>query len=205
MRSHLKPALLLGSILAAGPLVPATQAESAPPAGTPAQRQHAEQLSQLPPVPASRGVQVDNSGRKEKGHASFYGNQFSNRKMADGNRMKPDSNVAASKQLPLGSVAKVTNLSNGKSATVKVEDRGPYVNGRVVDVAPKVARDLGMNEKGVVPVVVAPITVPDKDGSIKLGAGAAEASDKEVKDAVQTTAALRGLGPQPSSEADASR
>jgi rare lipoprotein A len=125
--------------------------------------------------------------------------------MADGQRMNPNTNVAASKQLPLGSVAKVTNLSNGKSATVKVEDRGPYVDGRVVDVAPKVAHELGMHEKGVAPVVVAPITVPNKDGSIKLGAGAAEASDQEVKDAVQTTSALLGRGPQTPSDTEASR
>ena len=48
--------------------------------------------------------------------------------------MNPNSNVAASKTLPLGSVAKVTNLENGKTATVRIEDRGPYVNGRVVDL-----------------------------------------------------------------------
>src|SRR6185437_5901829 len=189
--------LLLGFVLAGAPLISTAQADSTRPADNPAQREHAEKLSQLPPVPASHGVQVDHSGRKEKGHASFYAHKFSNRKMAAGRRMNPNTNVAASKQLPLGSVAKVTNLANGKSATVKVEDRGPYVDGRVVDVAPKVAHELGMKEKGVAPVVVAPITVPTKDGSIKLGAGAAEASDKEVKDAVQTTAALRGLPPQP--------
>jgi rare lipoprotein A len=198
-------AVLLGAVLAGAPLIPAAQAESSPPASNPAQREHAEKLSQLPPVPASHGVHVDHSGRKEKGHASYYAHHFSNRKMADGRRMNPNTNVAASKQLPLGSVAKVTNLANGKSATVKVEDRGPYVDGRVVDVAPKVAHELGMKEKGVAPVVVAPITVPTKDGSIKLGAGAAEASDKEVKDAVQTTAALRGLPPQPQPETEASR
>jgi rare lipoprotein A len=182
-----------------------SSAEQASATDDPAQRQHAEQLSQMPPVPASHGVHVDNSGRKEKGHASFYADKFSNRKMANGRRMNPDTNNAASKQLPLGSVAKVTNTANGKSATVQVEDRGPYVDGRVVDVAPKVAQELGMREKGVAPVVVAPITVPAADGSIKLGAGAAEASDKEVKDAVQTTAALRGLGPQPQSETEAGR
>ena len=65
--------------------------------------------------------------------------------------MNPNSDIAASKTLPLGSVAKVTNLDNGKTATVKIEDRGPYVNGRVVDLAPKVADQLDLKQKGVVP------------------------------------------------------
>jgi hypothetical protein len=62
-----------------------------------------------------------------------------------------------------------------------------------------------MKEKGVVPVVVAPITVPTKEGQIKLGAGAADATKQEVEDAVKTTATLRGLPPQPQPETEASR
>lgn len=170
-----------------------------------AQRQHAEELNRLPPVPASRVVRIDHSGRKEKGRASYYGHYFDNRKMADGHRMNPNTNIAASKQLPLGSVAKVTNLENGKSVTVKVEDRGPYVEGRVVDLAPKAADVLGMRKEGVVPVVVAPITIPTKDGSIRLGAGAANASPAEVQKAVETTEALRGVQPGTQEEREASR
>jgi rare lipoprotein A len=98
--------------------------------------------------------------------------------------------VAASKTLPLGSVAKVTNLENGKTATVNIEDRGPYVKGRVVDVAPKVAEDLDLGKKGVAPVVVKPITLPQADGGVRLGAGAAGASPVEVSEAVQMTKQL---------------
>ena len=104
--------------------------------------------------------------------------------------MDPNSKVAASKNLPLGSVAKVTNLENGKTATVRIEDRGPYVHGRVVDLAPKVADQLDLKEKGVVPVVVKPITIPKADGGVKLGAGAAEASSEEVTEAVEATKQL---------------
>jgi rare lipoprotein A len=70
-----------------------------------------------------------------------------------------------------------------------VEDRGPYVDGRVVDLTPKVADELDMKKVGVTPVVVAPIAVPQPDGAIKLGAGAAEADPKEVDKATQETAA----------------
>jgi rare lipoprotein A len=114
--------------------------------------------------------------------------------MADGRRMNPNSNVAASKNLPLGSVAKVVNLDNGKTATVKIEDRGPYVSGRVVDLAPKVANQLDLKEKGVVPVEVKPITLPQADGGVRLGAGAAESSPQEVAQAVRTTKELTGSG-----------
>src|ERR1700760_1710592 len=99
MRTYLRVTLLLGAVFFVCPRIPPAQADSVPPAADPAQRQHAEELSQMPPVPASHGVHVDNSGRKEKGHASFYAQKFSNRKMANGRRMNPDTNNAASKQL----------------------------------------------------------------------------------------------------------
>jgi rare lipoprotein A len=65
----------------------------------------------------------------------------------------------------------VTNLDNGKSAVVEIRDRGPYVDGRIVDVSPHTARQLGMQQQGVAPVEVAPIEVPQADGSVKDGAG----------------------------------
>jgi rare lipoprotein A len=83
----------------------------------------------------------------------------------------------------------VTNLKNGKSAVVLVEDRGPWIVGRVVDVTPKVAGELGIREAGVAPVVVAPIAVPQKDGEVKLGAGAADASPQEVEQATAEASA----------------
>ena len=94
--------------------------------------------------------------------------------MADGSRFHPNSDAAASKSLPLGTVARVTNQQNGKTAVVQVEDRGPHVGVRVLDVAPKVADHLDMKKAGVTQVVVAPIAVPQPNGAVKLGAGAAE-------------------------------
>lgn len=91
--------------------------------------------------------------------------------MADGTRMNPNANIAASKTLPLGTTARITNLESGKSEVVEIRDRGPYVGGRIVDVSPKVAEKLEMKKDGVAPVVVKPITVPQPDGSVKTGAG----------------------------------
>jgi rare lipoprotein A len=160
------------------------------PAEAPGAKQEAERLDMLPPVPAGRSGRVDQSGRKVKGRASFYAARFAHRKMADGRRMNPNASVAASKTLPLGSVVKVTNLDNGKTAMVQIEDRGPYVNGRVIDLAPRAADQLDIGHKGVVPVEVKPITLPQADGTVALGAGAADASADQVRRAVEVSEAL---------------
>jgi rare lipoprotein A len=160
------------------------------PAESPGAALEAQRLNKLPPVPAGRAGHVDQSGRKERGKASYYASRFGHRKMADGRRLNPNANVAASKTLPLGSVVKVTNLENGRTATVQIEDRGPVARGRVVDLTPKVAGDLDIRHKGVVPVEVKPITLPRPDGSVALGAGAAEASPGEVHRALEVTKEL---------------
>ncbi len=159
-------------------------------ADTPGAKQEAKRLNELPPIAPAPAGHTDQSGRKEAGRASYYAKKFNNRTMANGRRMNPNSDIAASKTLPLGSVATVTNLENGKTATVKIEDRGPYVNGRVVDLAPKVADQIDLKEKGVAPVVVKPITLPQPNGEVKLGAGAADASPSEIKQAVADTKEL---------------
>jgi rare lipoprotein A len=81
--------------------------------------------------------------------------------------MKPDSHVAASKTLPLGTKAKVISLKTGKSDVVDVEDRGPYVDGRIIDVSPKTAEKLDLKKPGVVPVEVKPLIVPQQHGDAK--------------------------------------
>jgi rare lipoprotein A len=162
------------------------------PADAPGAKQEAERLNKLPALAPATAGHIDHSGRKQAGRASFYSHHFANHKMADGHRMNPNTDVAASKTLPLGSVAKVTNLQNGKTATVKIEDRGPYVGGRVVDLTPKVADQLDLTGRGVAPVEVKPITLPQRDGEVKLGAGAAEASPQEVHQAIEATKQLTG-------------
>jgi rare lipoprotein A len=92
--------------------------------------------------------------------ASYYADFFAGRKMANGEPMRPQSNNAASRTLPLGTTAIVTNLENGRSAEVEIKDRGPYVVGRIIDVSPGTARELGMLEDGVVRVEVVPLSVP---------------------------------------------
>src|SRR5471032_2199956 len=109
------------------------------------------------------GHHLDRSGKTRKGKASYYGRRFHGKKMANGETMRPDSNAAASKTLPVGTVAKVTNLDNNKSEVVVVKDRGPYVDGRIIDVTPKTADKLDMKEQGVAPVAVTPLKLPPRN------------------------------------------
>jgi rare lipoprotein A len=102
--------------------------------------------------------------------------------MANGAPMDPKANNAASRTLPLGTTAKVTNVETGKTAVVTIQDRGPYVDGRVVDLSPGTAAKIGLTPReGVTKVVVAPITVPLPDGKVKVGAAAHEPLDKPDK------------------------
>ncbi len=156
--------------------------------------QEAAKLNQLPPVPVPRSEHppVDHSGRNETGKASYYADHFDGKKMANGERFSPTASVAASKTLPLGTTAKIVNLNTGKSATVTVQDRGPHVDGRVLDVSPKVASQLDMKHHGVASVEVKPIAVPQPNGTVKLGAGAADVSPQQRQAAVKTTESLTG-------------
>jgi rare lipoprotein A len=111
---------------------------------------------------------LDRSGKKRVGTASVYAHRFVGRKMADGTRMAADDDNAASKTLPLGTTAKVTNLKTGQTATVTIQDRGPYVKGRIVDLSPATAEQLGITRKdGIAKVEVQPITVPPPEAQAK--------------------------------------
>jgi rare lipoprotein A len=144
-------------------------------AGEPDSSASAVNSSSAGPVhePVEANPPLDRSGHKRRGKASFYAGKFSGRKMADGTVMQPQSDNAASKTLPLGTTAKVTNLETGKSAVVTIRDRGPYIRGRIVDLSPSTAKEIGIDHKnGVAKVEVSPIVVPLPDGGIKLGAAA---------------------------------
>jgi len=110
------------------------------------------------------------SGRTRTGIASFYAPMFFGRKMADGTPMDPAGDNAASRTLPLGTKAMVTNLATGQTAMVMIRDRGPYVQGRIVDLSPSTAQQLGITPRmGVAKVEVTPIVVPLPGGGVKFG------------------------------------
>ena len=89
--------------------------------------------------------------------------------MADGTPMQLYSNNAASLTLPLGTTARVINLSTGRSAVVTIRDRGPYAKGRIIDLSPATARSIGISQtQGLAKVEVIPLAVPLADGTLKL-------------------------------------
>jgi rare lipoprotein A len=159
--------------LAAGAGSPDAAAQNAGFGGDAAAEAH--RLAALPPAPPPHGhrLAIDESGRKQAGKASVYADHFQGRLMADGRRFSQAGDAAASKTLPLGTVAKVTNLKTGQTATVVVRDHGPFVDGQTVDVSRHTATTLGITRReGVAPVVVAPVAVPQPGGGMKIGAGA---------------------------------
>lgn len=86
--------------------------------------------------------------------ASWYGPGFAGRKTTSGERFNPRGLTAASKTLPIGAVVKVTNPQNGKSVNVRINDRGPFVAGRSLDLSQRAAEKIGIIHKGVARVKV---------------------------------------------------
>jgi rare lipoprotein A len=94
------------------------------------------------------------SGATETGKASYYGDRHHGRKTASGERFDQHALTAAHRSLPFGTRVRVTNLSNERSVVVRINDRGPFVRGRIIDVSRAAAERLGMLRAGVVPVRV---------------------------------------------------
>ena len=103
----------------------------------------------------SRGFNSKESrylGHTMVGMASWYGAPFHGRRSSDGSRYNKDEFTAAHLTYPFGTLVKVTNLKTSKSCVVKITDRGPYVDGRIIDLSKKAAEELGMLSSGVAKV-----------------------------------------------------
>ncbi|GIW28031.1 MAG: hypothetical protein KatS3mg070_1394 [Meiothermus sp.] len=100
-----------------------------------------------PPEPQKPPVQV-----YQQGLASWYGARFHGRRTANGERFNKHYLTAAHRSLPFNTRVRVTNLKNGKSVVVRINDRGPYIRGRIIDLSFAAAQMLGMHPHGVVMV-----------------------------------------------------
>ncbi|NBD33123.1 MAG: septal ring lytic transglycosylase RlpA family protein [Cyanobacteria bacterium] len=87
-----------------------------------------------------------------RGRASWYGPRFHGRRTASGERFNAGAYTAAHRSLPFGTKVRVTNLSNGRAVVVRINDRGPYAGGRVIDLSKAAARAIGMIRSGTAPV-----------------------------------------------------
>lgn len=92
---------------------------------------------------------------EQRGKASYYADRFHGRRTATGDLYNRNKLTAASNVMPMGSWVKVTNLKNGRTVQVLINDKGPHGGGgRVIDLSRRAAEDLGMYQAGVVPVVI---------------------------------------------------
>ncbi len=88
----------------------------------------------------------------QSGQGSYYADKFAGKRTASGTPYRPGKLTAAHNTLPFGTKIKVTNAKTGRSVKVTVNDRGPHVKGRIVDLSKKAAKKIGLTEAGVAPV-----------------------------------------------------
>jgi rare lipoprotein A len=108
----------------------------------------------LPPIPAPDGAWT------EEGIASWYGRPFHGRRTASGEAYDMEAMTAAHPSLPFGTVVQVHNLENGLWTTVRINDRGPFVDGRIVDLSRRAAREIDMVGSGIARVRLVIATPP---------------------------------------------
>ena len=92
------------------------------------------------------------TGYEEAGKASYYASKFQGRKTASGEPYDQSKLTAAHRKLPFGTTVKVTNLQNGRSVTVRVNDRGPYIKGRIIDLSSSAFNRIANLKKGIIEV-----------------------------------------------------
>jgi rare lipoprotein A len=102
------------------------------------------------------------SGPGQVGTASWYGPEFQGSRTASGERFDQQAFTAAHPTLPLGTRARITNLENGRSVVVRINDRGPKTRGRVLDVSYAAARALGMLRRGTARVRIEQLDAPGR-------------------------------------------
>lgn len=91
------------------------------------------------------------------GRASWYGPGFAGRKTASGERFNPEELTGAHRTLPLGTKVRVTNLHNGRSVLIRINDRGPFIRHRDLDLSAGAAKELQMTGRGVASVLIQPL------------------------------------------------
>jgi rare lipoprotein A (peptidoglycan hydrolase) len=103
------------------------------------------------------------------GNASWYGPEFDGRKTANGEQFNSESLTAAHPSLPFGSWVRIVNTRNGKFEIVRINDRGPYQEGREIDVSYRVARKIGLIHSGVSQVRLELMQLPPKRTRSEVG------------------------------------
>jgi rare lipoprotein A len=120
----------------------------------------------IAPIERREATAVEALGKPvltEVGLASWYGPPYHNRKAADGSVFDENALTAAHRELPLGSTVRVTNLATGQAVVVKITDRGPFVEGRTLDLSLAAAKAIGVYRLGVAKVKLEAFAHPTTD------------------------------------------
>jgi rare lipoprotein A len=144
------------SVSTAGARSPAPLAFDSHLSALPADKPASQPQSLANAEPITTGPDAGNF--EQKGKASWYGRMFHGRKTASGEKFNMNAMTAAHRTLPLASWVRVTNESNHKTVVVKINDRGPYVRGRVIDLSYAAAAVLGMRGTGTQKVKIEGLT-----------------------------------------------
>ncbi len=159
---HLLFTGLIVSLLAGGCTERAPKPEKTGPSISPTQRAYTIGGRRYYPIPSAEGY-------RERGIASWYGGKFHGRRTASGEVYDMHDHTAAHKTLPMGTVLLVRNLDNGKKTVVRVNDRGPFVRNRIIDLSYGAARELGMVRNGTARVEI--IAMGEQVGRKGTGSG----------------------------------
>jgi rare lipoprotein A len=175
--------------VAVAPAPPVDQAEQPVPEGTPpavaeekqTNSEESSTSSEVEVSPDNKPVQV------ETGIASWYGAPYHNRRGSNGEVYDMNAMTAAHRTLPLGSIVRVTNAESGKSAVVRITDRGPFIEGRIIDLSQAAAKQIGLVQKGTGRVRVEVLKTPQPIESggrwaVQLGGFERENSAREIAD-----------------------
>lgn len=162
---------------------PPLQPSAAPPSTT----ENAARASATPP-----SIEQAPGAYAEEGNASWYGAPFHGRRASNGEIYDMNKMTAAHRTMAFGTMVKVTNLTNGKTAVVRITDRGPFVDNRIIDLSMAAAKAIESIGPGVVPVRLEVISGSDPFGgffTVQVGAF------KEKENAERLRARLNGLYP----------
>ena len=124
--------------------------------------------------------QISNAAPPEKGLASYYSDNYHGRKTANGERYDKNKLTAAHKTLPFGTKVRVYNPSNKKSVVVVINDRGPYVKGRIIELSRKAAQEINLIKAGVTKVEVTILNPPKNKAQKSSPNSKATSENKKV-------------------------
>ncbi|MGO9641824.1 MAG: septal ring lytic transglycosylase RlpA family protein [Candidatus Acidiferrales bacterium] len=143
-----------------------------------------------PPGTRTAPAVAVNPGYSEQGIASWYGYPFHGRRASDGEIYDMNQMVAAHRTLPFGSIVRVTNLNNGKQTEVRIIDRGPFVEGRIIDLSFAAARAIDMVGTGIAPVKLEVVSGSNPTAgffAVQIGAFSDEANADRLRDRLMET------------------